>query len=101
MSYTLEFTKQYHRDLAAVEAYYEKEQPGLGDRFLDDVDEALDKLETHPAAFARVRYAPARRRIILGKFPYILYFRVIGRKVRVNRCYSTHRKPLYPRPRRK
>ncbi len=94
MPYRLKFSKRYDKDVAAVEDYYEQEQTGLSLYFYEKLDEALDKLERKPFAFAAVPKTTLRR-VVLHKFPYALYYRIRGRRVLVTRCYSTHRKPLY------
>lgn len=100
MRFSLIFSKRYGKEVEKIVEYYESVQDGLGARFRKALNAALDKLETHPFAFAAVPDMPLRR-IGLDGFPYSVYYRIVGQDIRIQRCYSTDRKPLYPRPRRR
>ena len=60
------------RNLAQASKWYEQRSAGLGARFLDAVDAALDKVEKNPLRYAPVyrdvRRAPVRR------FPYGIFY---------------------------
>ena len=57
-----------------VEAYswYEGRGVGLGDRFLDRVDECIDRIRKNPELFERA-YQDYRR-AILHRFPYVVFY---------------------------
>ena len=59
-------------DIDEAIAWYERESKGLGNRFLQKLDEAFAKLQKNPQHYLKI-YDPVRR-ILLKKFPYkILY----------------------------
>jgi toxin ParE1/3/4 len=66
----------FHRfaedELNEAAAYYEGEHPGLGAKFLAEVDRVIDSIVKHPRA-GQIILDPVRRRL-LPRFPYgILY----------------------------
>jgi len=59
-------------DIDEAVGWYESELKGLGNRFLQKLDEAFNKLQKNPQHYSKI-YDPVRR-ILLRKFPYkILY----------------------------
>lgn len=67
-------TRAARKDIDKAAEYYEIKQEGLGMRFLDRVDEALDKISLNPLGFAK--FAGENRRINLETFPYALFFKI-------------------------
>jgi plasmid stabilization system protein ParE len=67
----------------ALEAYrwYEEQRPGLGDEFRDQPDEALRRARDAPLAYAVV-YRDLRR-VLLHRFPYAVFYRVMPRTIAV------------------
>ena len=53
---------------------YEQERPGLGERFLAELGEFLDRIAAFPARFPTVEEGV--RRCGLTRFPYAIYFSV-------------------------
>jgi plasmid stabilization system protein ParE len=56
--------------------WYESRQPGLGAAFRAALDEALQRVVENPFLYRRVR--GETRRAILSRFPYAVYFRLVG-----------------------
>lgn len=78
-------------DVAEAYDWYEGEEPGLGERFLHAVGDAAGRAAAEPA-----RYPLARgdvRRVLVGPFPYGLFYRILRRQVVVVACYHLHRDP--------
>jgi plasmid stabilization system protein ParE len=71
------------RDLVAARDWYDAIDPKLGDRFLDEVAEAMVLLESDPEiqSFYYLNF----RRVLLRRFPYKLFYQVIGGRVIVFR----------------
>jgi hypothetical protein len=42
------FTRQALRDIARIADRYDREKDGLGDKFVERVDEAVDRIEANP-----------------------------------------------------
>ena len=77
----------------AKEAYqwYEKQQAGLGDLFLLELESGYDKIETWPTSYAKIK--KNFRQIILRTFPYVIVFEIIENDVVVYAVFHTSRNP--------
>jgi len=75
----------------ATQAYkwYEKRQPGLGDSFLNEVDDCYDRIESAPLLYAKIE--KNFRQILLRSFPYVLVFEIIDNDVVVYAVFHTSR----------
>lgn len=79
-------------DLREAQRWYEGQSPGLSGRFRAAVDEQMQRLEDDPMRFPRV--LEDIRRVRLNRFPYALFFRVVGDSVAVMACFHARRDPL-------
>ena len=61
-------------DIRKAYVWYEKERPGLGERFIDRVESAIEKIADHPTTYAPI--ADDVRRVRVEKFPYALWFQI-------------------------
>ncbi len=78
-------------DISEARAWYEAEQSGLGNSFLDAVQSALDGLVAGPLRYpVAVRDA---RRVLVARFPYSIYFRLHNDEIRVIGVLHQHRDP--------
>ncbi len=66
-------------DLVAARDWYDQKRSGLGDDFLDAVALALLELETQ-AEINRLYYRDFRR-ALLRRFPYKIFYQIIGNRV--------------------
>jgi len=66
-------------DLAAARDWYERQRAGLGYEFLDEVARALNELAQAPER-PRLYYRNFRR-VLLRRFPYKVFYQVIGGRV--------------------
>ncbi len=83
------------QDLAEARDWYEQRSSGLGDSFLDSAAEALRELAQNPE---RHRFYFGKfRRVLFQRFPYKLFFQVIGQRViifRVLHAKQNHSRDL-------
>ena len=84
-------------DLEAARSWYEAQQEGLGDEFIDAVERALESVLAFPAA-CPVDYRDARR-FLIERFPYCLYYRVEDGDLVVAACLHATRDPKKKRRR--
>jgi len=63
-------------DVAATFDWYENEEAGLGEDFLDELRAAYDRIVDGPLAYQALR--SGIRRGLLRRFPYAVYFAVEG-----------------------
>jgi toxin ParE1/3/4 len=70
---------QAELDLAEARAWYERKVPGLGDEFLNEFAAAMRRLEDNPER-ERLYYQNFRR-VLLRRFPYKIFYQLIGSRV--------------------
>jgi toxin ParE1/3/4 len=87
----------FHRlaelELNEAAAYYELERPGLGTRFLTEVDRSIQSLVKHPQAGAII-LGDVRRRLV-RRFPYGVLYTIKPDGVRILAIMNLKRRPLY------
>lgn len=79
MKYPLLVRPEAERDMETARVWYDGVQSGLGDAFLDEVSAALHPLTDYPE-ISRL-YHNNFRRILLHRFPYKIFYQVIGHRV--------------------
>ena len=91
----------YHPDaemeLMEAAQVYESGVPGLGERFLTEMDEAIRGIEEAPHRWP-ILEDEIRRRTLL-RFPYSIYYRVEGSELRILVIKHHSRHPDYWRDR--
>jgi plasmid stabilization system protein ParE len=73
------FRPQAEDDALEVRQWYEAPREGLGREFGVAVDELVTRIAANPLAFQRAHRNT--RRAVLARFPYALYFRVVGEEI--------------------
>ena len=59
MAIQLRFEAEAERELAEAAGRYEDQRPGLGKRFLDEVELTSERIQQFPGAGAPVKHVPA------------------------------------------
>jgi len=77
--------------------YYERESPGLGLLFTNEVDAGFARIREHPEASASV--AKGLRRLVLARFPYSLIYETPEGSARVLAVAHQRKRPHYWRGR--
>jgi plasmid stabilization system protein ParE len=96
---TFTFRAEAADDIGGARAWYEEQRTGLGEDFVDSLEHALDLVQRLPRSFPLV--APEVHRALLRRFPYALYFRLVGsEKIEIIACLHTRRSPHILRSRR-
>jgi len=78
-------------DLVAIEDWYEAQRQGLGAEFRDAVDAAIARVANNPLIYPE-RYRGARR-VLLRRFPYVLWYRSYDIFVVILACIHGKRDP--------
>ena len=81
------------RELNDAALYYEQVSPGLGVRFLDEIQRYIDAIVKNPSIGMRVRGQVRRR--ILRKFPFGILYSVKHDGIRILAIMNLKRKPTY------
>ena len=79
-------------EMIEAQDWYEREAPGLGARFREEVDFQVNRIAANPLHFPEI-VADARR-ARLRRFPYGLFFRVLPEAAYVIACFHSSRNPL-------
>src|SRR5262245_8326004 len=98
VSLPIRFRAAAQREFDAAVDWYEKQQPGLGDEFIDDVRDALRRIAESPEA--RPFAQPPNRKALLSDFPYLIIYRVDATEIVVSAVFHTSRDPRRWRRRR-
>lgn len=89
MNYALVFRLEVREEVDEAYTWYESQQLGLGDDFLDYVDEILDRIcqmpESYPVVYRDVR------RSVMRRFPYAVYYRIVSSRVIVTAIFHSRR----------
>jgi hypothetical protein len=84
-------------DLKEAFDWYNVQQPGLGNKFLDFVDRKIKLIEVNPEHYQK-RFKDVRVGV-LERFPYVIHFKLEGNKIIVLSFYSSKRNPKEVRKR--
>ena len=77
MSFVVKRLPEAEADTLKAAARYDEQQTGLGDRFLDELDEVVASL-ARDAMVSRVRFRDVRR-VNLPTFPYGAFYFTVSR----------------------
>ena len=77
----------------AAAAFYNDKQPGLAQRFLDDLEEALHRIQRNPQACRQVEAAIRKCRV--AHFPYGIIYRVRSDLIEIIAVMHLRRSPGY------
>lgn len=87
----------FHTDAAeemrAAAAYYETRERGLGDQFLEEVEEGLQRIQQFPRLWPT--YEGEYRRCLLKRFPFGLIYRTAPEQIFIVAVAHLHRRPGY------
>lgn len=79
-------------------AFYAEKQPGLAQRFLDDLEIALRRIQRHPHAYRQVESDIRRCRV--PHFPYGVIYRVRADQIEIIAVMHLRKSPGYWKQRR-
>ena len=91
MSYKIFFKEEAQQDIIHASAWYEKQQAGLGENFLEAVLKETSTLQTHPRAYPQ-KYRGTRE-IVMKRFPFLIIYRVEELHIFVHSVYHTRQHP--------
>jgi len=77
----------------AAAAFYNEKQPGLAQRFLDDIEDALHRIQRHPQAYRLVEGDIRKCRV--AHFPYGIIYRVRSDLIEIIAVMHLRRSPAY------
>ncbi len=93
----LRFHPEAEREFVQAALWYEEQQQGLGQRFLNCVQDALNRLVISPELYPLVDGDV--RRCLTKTFPFGILFRAGREQIAVLAVMHLHREPGYWKPR--
>jgi hypothetical protein len=91
MNYEIIFVEEANQEVIEGYKWYEKQQPGLGELFLIEVEKHLNIIRKNPRLYA-IKYNN-KRAAILRRFPYIIAYEQIEEKIVVYAVFNTNQNP--------
>ena len=93
MSYSVVFLRRARKNILDAWNWYEDKQPGLGDRFLNEVDKVVRQIEKIPD-----RYPERKKKFREAKiniFPYLIIYQVSKEEkiIAVSSVFHTSQNP--------
>ena len=83
--------KTAREELREAQKWYERQQSGLGRRFAEAVQTALERIQSNPTGF-RLAYKNVREALVRG-FPYVIYYCVEESRIVVFAVFHGRRDP--------
>ena len=90
---TLRFLSIAKIELDQSFEYYESQKPKLGESFLQEVRQGVNRIKNHPTAWTRI--SKRTRRCLLNKFPFGIIYQIREDEILVIAIAHLHRKPNY------
>lgn len=85
-------------EIESARRYFNEQAFALGDRFLDDLEQTLGRIEVAASTFPKLETLPTSepyRRALLNVFRYAVIFAILEEEVLVVAVAHTSRKPNY------
>ncbi len=74
MAHRLIIRPEAEADIADAAVWYDDQQSGLGNEFIEQVQVSLNRATANPYAFQSLRRRPDVRRVLTNRFPYRIFF---------------------------
>lgn len=91
MRVEVDFTEAAEADVVDALDWYGRHGKAVAVHFLAELDAAVKRISDSPLRFAEVHKDV--RRILLRRFPYALFYRILDDRIRVLACFHTRRDP--------
>lgn len=88
------FDSEAKDEFRAAAAYYEAQRPGLGDDFVAEVEQAVQRIAQIPQAFP-LHDPSGIRKCVLPRFPYTIFFLELDDRIWIAAVAHQRRRPGY------
>jgi plasmid stabilization system protein ParE len=89
------FAPRAREEFEAAVEWYDSQQSGLGSEFVTLVDEVVRLVQEQPLAFAVWDRDIRFRHVVTGRFPYVVFYRVLDDTIEVTALAHGAREPGY------
>jgi len=99
---TIRVLAEAEAEIESARQYFNQQAFALGDRFLDDLEAALERIDNAPSQFPKLETLPNTepyRRALLKIFRYAVTFELLPDEILVVAVAHTSRRPNYWLPR--
>jgi len=93
MEYNIIISIEAEKDTNDAYCYYEDQQPGLGERFLNELSHFYNKLKQHPKYYSFTSENKTNRSVALKIFPYKIVYEIEDEKLYVFAVYHFRQNP--------
>ena len=91
MNSSIRITEEAREDIDEAVEWYDEQKSGLGDLFLQRLNESFSAIQQNPASFKRV-YRQLRQSA-LKKFPYVVLYKVENNIILIYCVFHTSKDP--------
>jgi plasmid stabilization system protein ParE len=91
LTFNVQVRRAAELDFAEAQVWYENQRPGLGAEFQSEISQIISVLAQTPLIYP-VLYKDVGRAII-HRFPYLMWYRVVGKTVTVVACTHVRQDP--------
>ena len=91
MNFNVQVRHAAELDVAEAQVWYEMQRAGLGAESHSEISEVFTVLSAHPLIYPGL-YRDVRRAIV-HRFPYLIWYRVLGEEVTVLACTHARQNP--------
>jgi len=91
----IELHPEVHPELENSRAWYERHSNKLADRFLKEIDFAIDRILKSPQAWPVYSKQESIHRYFLRRFPYAIIYRVLPDTIQILAVSHESRRPDY------
>ena len=92
MPINYQLSEEAELDVANGYEWYESKREGLGEEFLDSLDQAKAAIVANPTTY-RVRYKKQVRGFIVDRFPYVIFYILTSESIDVISVFNTNQHP--------
>ncbi len=91
MKYPVAYKSRAKSEVKSAILWYERQQKGLGEKFLASLENAVDKIRYNPFAYPEIH--KNFRRILLKRFPYSLFYLFENDTVYIFSVFNSRQNP--------
>ena len=91
MSYSLSVRPEAEEDIREAYSYYQQCRAGLGNDFLESVENGFNRILTNPKIYRETHNS--LRRLFIKRFPFGIFYKIIDTKILVFAVIHASRDP--------
>ncbi len=88
---TVHFHEAADAEFQEAILWYEHQRAGLSSEFVLCVDEAIERIQRSPESYPIIY--KSYRRIVIRRFPFALFYEIVGVEIRVLAVFHSRRDP--------